>query len=129
MLEYMYLTELFEQLLESSISDALDGSGKHTFAAMKASVDITANKIKKNNPESLDFFKLFGLLPGGVKQTDMDQLWGSKNWKQHKFELMKASMIVSDIEKNTLTLLPFMATRAYELLDQEPKKKSLFHKK
>lgn len=129
MLEHLSLCELFQQLLETNIMDALDNQEKHSYASMRMSLEITINNIKKNKPEALDLFKLFGLLPGGIRQDELNGLWGAKDWNKLKSHLIKASMLVHKPSENMLTLLPFMATKAFELLEENQDQKTEFHLK
>lgn len=109
--------------------DALGYQEKQSYASLRLSLEISINNVKKNNPEALDFFKLIGLLPGGIKQQELNELWGSTSWKPLKDHLIRASLLVYKPGENMLTLLPFMNTRAYELLEEEETKKTEFHLK
>ena len=127
MLEHQTLTELFQQLIDSNIMDALSFKGKQSYTSLRISLEISINNIQKQNPQALDLFKLIGLLPGGIKQTELTELWGSNSWKSLKDDLIRASLLVNKPSENILTLLPFMNTRAYELLETEEAKKNEFH--
>ena len=127
MLEYQSLTELFQQLIDSNIMDALSFKGKQSYTSLRISLEISINNIQKNNPQALDLFKFIGLLPGGIKQTELSDLWGNSSWKSLKDDLIRASLLVYKPAENMLTLLPFMNTRAYELLESEEDKKNDFH--
>ena len=129
MLEYQTLSELFQQLLDSNIMDALSFKGKQSYTSLRISLEISIKNINKNNPQALDLFKLIGLLPGGIKQTELTELWGDNSWKSLKDDLIRASLLVYKPSENILTLLPFMNTRAYELLEEEEAKKKEFHLK
>ena len=122
MLENQTLSELFQQLLDSNIMDALSFKGKQSYTSLRISLEVSIKNIKKNNPEALDLFKFIGLLPGGIKQTELTNLWGSTSWKSLKDDLIRASLLVYKPAENILTLLPFMNTRAYELLEDEESK-------
>jgi len=127
MLEHQTLSELFQQLLESNIMDALGYQDKKSFASLRLSLEISIKNIQKNNPEALNLFKLIGLLPGGIKQPDLTELYGDAGWKPLKEHLIRASLLVHKPAENILTLLPFMNARAYELLEDEEAKKTAFH--
>ena len=129
MLEHQTLTELFQQLIDSNIMDALSFKGKQSYTSLRISLEISINNIQKHNPQALDLFKFIGLLPGGVKQTELTDLWGDASWKSLKDDLIRASLLVYKPSENILTLLPFMNTRAYELLETEEFKKNEFHTK
>lgn len=129
MLEHQTLSELFQQLLESNIMDALGYQEKQSYTSLRLSLEISINNIKKNNMEALDLFMLVGLLPGGIKQPELTDLYGSPAWKPLKDNLIRASLLVYKPAENMLTLLPFMNTRAYELLEEDEDKKTDFHLK
>ena len=129
MLEHQTLTELFQQLIDSNIMDALSFKGKQSYTSLRISLEISINNIQKHNPQALDLFKFIGLLPGGIRQTELTDLWGDASWKSLKDDLIRASLLVYKPTENILTLLPFMNTRAYELLETEEFKKNEFHTK
>ena len=129
MLEYQTLTELFQQLLESNIMDALGYQEKQSYTSLRLSLEISIKNIKKKNSEALDLFMLIGLLPGGIKQPELTELYGSPAWKPLKENLIRASLLVYKPAENMLTLLPFMNTRAFELLEEDENKKTEFHLK
>lgn len=118
MLDSQTLTELFQQLLESNIMDALAYQGQ-SYASLRISLDISIKNLAKNKPEALDLFKFIGLLPGGIKQNELTEMWGDNTWRSYKESLIRASLLVFKPQENILTLLPFMNTRACELLDEE----------
>ena len=84
----------------------------------------------------MDLFKFIGLFPGGVSSNDLTEMWGNEKWKAHKLSLIRASLLVFKPNDKLLTLLPFMNTRAYELLEEEQNqnegmmtKKTVYHLK
>lgn len=129
MLESQRLVDLFQQLLESNIMDALEQKGMGSYASLRLSLDVSIRNLEKNKREALDLFKFIGLLPGGVKQNDLTSMWGDNTWRSYKESLIRASLLVFKTSENTLTLLPFMNTRAYELLESNPSQMSQFHLK
>ncbi|CAI2380040.1 unnamed protein product [Moneuplotes crassus] len=129
MLEHETLLELFKQLLDTNVMDALDYQEQQSFASLRMSLEISINSLKETGPEALDLFKMIGLLPAGIAQSDLDELWGDKNWATLKYQLIRASMIIFNQSENILTMLPFMNTRAIELLEQEESKKNEYHLK
>lgn len=96
---------------------------------MKISLEVSINYIKKSKIEALDLFMLIGLLPGGIKQPELNELYGSNAWKSYKDSLIRASLLVYKPAESMLTLLPFMNTIAYELLEEDNSKKVAFHLK
>jgi len=128
-LELQSLKELFIQLLDSNVMDALDYSEQQSYASLRMSLEVSIKNLQKTCPESLDLFKFIGLLPAGIDQSELDECWGDKNWIRLKVQLIKASMIVYKQSENMLTMLPFMNIRAMELLEQDKAKKDKFHLK
>ena len=130
MLESQNLIDLFKQLLDSNIMDALAYNDKQSYASLRISLDISIRNLERNNKEALELFKFIGMLPGGITQIELTKIWGSDEWKSHKESLIKASLLVFKPKENTLQLLPFMNTRALEMLDEEGEKKKMkFHLK
>jgi len=119
MLENQSLKELFQQLLDTNIMDVLGFQENQSYASLRLSLEISIKNIKKNNPEALELFKFIGLLPGGINQNELTEMWGNVGWKSHRESLIRASLLVYKPTENILTLLPFMNTRAYELLEED----------
>ena len=119
MLENQTLTELFHQLLDSNIMDLLGVNENQSYASLRLSLEISIRNIKKTKPDALELFKFIGLMPGGVHQTELTAMWGNTSWKSYKESLIRASLIVFKPDENTLSLLPFMNTRACELLEED----------
>ena len=129
-LEHQSLVKLFEQMLESSLLDALGNQGKQSYASLRLSLDISIQYLKRNDLESLNFFKFIGLLPGGVEEEELTQIWGDKSWENFAEILRKASLLVYKPTEKQYTLLPFMGSLAWELLDEDSGSKKLkFHLK
>lgn len=72
---------------------------------------------------------MIGLLPAGIKQGELTELWGSTDWKPLKQQLINSSMLVYRPTEKLITILPFMATRAFELLEENDAQKTEFHLK
>ncbi|CAI2386882.1 unnamed protein product [Moneuplotes crassus] len=119
LLESQTLLSLFQQLLESNIMDALSQDDMQSYGSLRMSLDVSIKNLQKTRKEALDLFKFIGLLPGGVKQEELTKMWGNSTWKSYKESLIKASLIVFKPKEGSLTLLPFMNTRALELLEEE----------
>lgn len=119
MLERQSLKDLFEQLLDSNIMDVLNKEGNQSYASLRLSLEISIKNIKKERPRAIELFKFIGLLPGGVNQNELTELWGSSDWRDDKEQLIKASLLVYRQSDNVLIMLPFMNTRAYELLEED----------
>jgi hypothetical protein len=130
MLENQSLVELFRQLLDTNIMDALSSNNEKSYTSLRMSLNISIKNLEKTNKEALDLFKFIGLLPGGVDQTELTSMWGNDTWRSYKESLIRASLIVFKPKENILTLLPFMNTRALELLEEEGgNKKNQYHLK
>lgn len=99
-------------MLESNILDALGSQGKQSYASLRLSLDISIQYLKRNDFEALTFFKFIGLLPGGVEEDELTQIWGSKSWEKYAEILRKASLLVYKPVEKQYTLLPFMNSRA-----------------
>ena len=128
MLERQTLTELFAQLLESNIMDALGQDGEHSYASLRLSLEISIKNIKKSSPGALELFKFIGLLPGGVNQNELTELWGNNKWRDYMEGLVRASLLIHKPADNVLTMLPFMNTRAFEMLEEDGEtKKREYH--
>lgn len=93
------------------------------------SLNISINHIKKVNSKALDLYMMIGLLPAGIKQGELTELWGSTDWKPLKQQLINSSMLVYRPTEKLITILPFMATRAFELLEENESLKTEFHLK
>ena len=129
-LEHQSLTKLFEQMLESNILDALGNQGKQSYASLRLSLDISIQNLKRNDIDSLNFFKFIGLLPGGVEEDELMQIWGDKRWEKYAEVLRKASLLVYKPAEKQYTLLPFMNSRAQELLEEDSNSQKIkFHLK
>ena len=126
MLEHQSLSEFFKQLLDSNVMDVLEYQ-EQSYSSLRVSLNISINNLQKNAPQALELFKFIGLLPSGVCQTELTELWGDTKWRDYKFQLIRASMLVFHPSENCLTLLPFMSTRAIELLEEDPEKMKQFH--
>lgn len=129
MLENQSLIELFQELLKSNILDSLGYGGKQSYASLRLSLEISIKNMKNTNLQALDLFMFIGLLPGGIKQPELNTLYGSLGFKAQKETLIRASLLVFKKNENILTLLPFMNTRAFELLEEDEDKKRQFHLK
>lgn len=106
-------------MLNTNVMDALGNTSRQSYASLRLSLDISIQNIKHKEPESLKFFKFMGLLPGGVEASELNKLWGDNSWAVSAERLRTASLLVSRPLEKQFTLLPFMITRALELLDED----------
>ena len=109
--------------------DALGYGENQSYASLRLSLEVSISNIKKTQPQALDLFMLIGLLPGGIKQPELNELYGDTTWKSYKDTLIRASLLLYKPAENILTLLTFMSTRAFELLEEDEDKKTSFHLK
>jgi len=131
MLENQSLKELFCQLLETNIMDALDiQHDQQSYVSLRISLEISIQSLKKKKPKVLDLYMFIGLLPGGIKQKELTDMWGDNSWRSYKESLIRASLLVFRPQEDILILLPFMNAKAYELLEEEGEDtKNHFHLK
>ena len=55
---------------------SVDGITDSTVASLRLSLEASILILEKEDKESLDFFFLIGLLPGGVSSEDLTDIWG-----------------------------------------------------
>lgn len=82
LLQNMSLKELYLHLDSHEITSVLEVEGiKNTeISSLKISLEVSLKVLKKDSPESLEFFFLMGLLPGGVSEQELDELYG-EGWE------------------------------------------------
>ena len=88
--------------------------------------------MKNTTPNALNVFSFIGLLPGGVNEEEMSQMWGSEEWTPYKDALIRASLLVYKTDSSgnfVYSMLPFMSIRAYELLEQNEERRHSYHMK
>lgn len=134
LLEYKSLKELFYDFCDSNVMDALEVSSgsKNASTSLRLSLEISVNHMKETNPDALNLFGFIGLLPGGVNDEEITQMWGSLQWMRLKDALIRASLLVYKTENSGMfvySMLPFMSVRAYELLEKDEEMRYLYHMK
>lgn len=85
---------------------------------MQVSLDVSMNFLNKRHPESVRFYGLLGLLPGGGADQDFETIWG-KGWQDHASLLLRYSLIITqNLQQKTMryTLYPFMIKYAEDRL-------------
>jgi hypothetical protein len=92
---------------------------------MKMSIDNIQNSL----PKALELFKTLGLLPGGIYESELDELLGDDEWTSSKLKLIEAFLIAYNHAEKKLSILPFMISKACQLLEAEPNKKNDLHLK
>ena len=131
LLEYKSLKQLFYQFWDSNIMDALEVSGfKDQNSSLRVSLELSIKSVQSTTPASLNLFSFIGLLPGGVTDYELTQMWGGTQWMKLKDSLIRASLLIykTDISGNFIfSMLPFMSVRAYELLQKDEFLKHSYH--
>jgi len=111
------LKDLYKLLLSHSILDVLkvedltEDEAK-SMNSMQVSLDVSVNYLKKKHKNSVKFFGLLGLLPGGSQEADLNVIWG-KDWEVHVRLLLRYSLIIRSERLNAAQnarylLYPFM---------------------
>lgn len=80
----------------------------------------------------MNLFMFMGILPGGIRESDLSVMIEDQNWVSHKDHLTWASLIIQkpDEKGNPFySLLPFMSYWACELLEEEKDLRNKFHLK
>jgi len=86
--------------------------------SMKISLDLSLQYVREKDLDAVRLFGLLGLLPGGIEQIDLDQIWGS-TWIHHASILFRFSLIIKR-EKGVglgpprYTMYPFMTSYAVD---------------
>jgi hypothetical protein len=133
LLEYKSLKELFYAFCDSNVMDALEVStSKNATTSLRVSLELSINNIKKTVPEALKLFGFIGLLPGGVTEEELTEMWGGNEWIQYKDALVRASLLVYKTDNRgqfIYSMLPFMSVRANELLEEDHELRNNYHSK
>lgn len=70
----------------------VDGINDSTVASLRLSLEVSIKSLEKENSQSLQFFFLIGLLPGGVYEQEFKDLWGI-DWEKHIKLLCNYSLV------------------------------------
>lgn len=109
---------------------AIDSKDPNT--SLRVSLELSINHMKNTMPDALNLFSFIGLLPGGVNDNELTQMWGNTEWMGLKDALIRASLLVFKTDSKGLfvySMLPFMSIRAYELLEQNEERRHDYHMK
>jgi hypothetical protein len=114
--------------------DALDASpgNQNSNTSLRVSLELSINHMKNAKPEALKLFGFIGMFPGGISESELDEMWGNNSWVDLKDALVRASLLVyKRDDKGSLiySMLPFMTIRAGEFLDDDPKLRHIYHMK
>ncbi|CAI2377825.1 unnamed protein product [Moneuplotes crassus] len=134
LLQYKSLTELFNNLSDSSVlsPNKITRSDKNASDALRNALELNISTVQSCNPKAIDLFMMLGMFPGGINQKYITQIWGSTSWISPKDDLAKASLIVYKTNSRgefIYSLLPFITIRACEFLEENPQAKAEFHEK
>jgi energy-coupling factor transporter ATP-binding protein EcfA2 len=134
LLEYKSLKELFLAFCDSNVMDAIDypTNTKDPNKSLRLSLELSIKHMKNTMPEALNLFSFIGLLPGGVNEEELTQMWESTKWVSLKDALVRASLLVYKTDnkgKFVFSMLPFMSIRAYELLEENEERRHSYHMK
>ena len=131
LLEYKSLKELFYAFCSSNLMDALDISpdNQNANTSLRVSLELSISHMRNTTPEALDLFGFVGLLPGGVTEVELTQMWGNTDWMNLKDALIRASLLVykNNNDGFIYSMLPFMTIRAYEYLETKEELKASYH--
>lgn len=113
--------------------DALEvTSSSDSDTSLRVSLELSITNMQKNNQDSLKLFSFIGLFPGGINDEDLTDMWGGQQWITLKDALIRASLLVYKTDNRghfIFSMLPFMSTRANELLEGDKRLKSDYHQK
>lgn len=90
----MKLKELYMLLNSKEMHDVLkvDGIKDSTVASLRLSLELSIKILEKENSQSVSFFFMIGLLPGGVYEYELKDLWGP-DWEKHIQNLVNFSLV------------------------------------
>ena len=116
------LKELFYAFCESNVLDVIDDPsvGQNPCTSLRVSLELSIERVRKNNEAALNLFGLIGMLPSGANKEEITEMWGDKSWVPLKDELVRASLLIFKIDGTgsfVYNMLPFMSVRATEILE------------
>ena len=118
----MRLKDLYLLLNSKEMHDVLqvDGIKDSTVASLRLSLEASIKIMQKEDSESLQFFFFIGMLPGGIEEEELEQIWGP-NSKKHIEQLVRFSLIQKKEGDSRLILPPFMSNYAEAKIPQDDK--------
>ena len=128
------LKELFYAFCESNVLDVIDDPsvGQNPYTSLRVSLELSIERVRKNNEAALNLFGLIGMLPSGANKEEITEMWGDKSWVPLKDELVRASLLIfktDDLGSFVYNMLPFMSIRATEILEENPSFFNEYHMK
>ena len=92
----------------------VDGIEDSTVASLRLSLEVSVKVLQKEEPEALNFFFFIGMLPGGIEEDELAELW--QDYKKPLELLMNFSLIQKKETKanNSVKYIlpPFMSNYA-----------------
>lgn len=90
----MTLKDLYLLLNSKEMHDVLkvDGIKDQTVASLRLSLEASLKFLSSEDNQSLRFFFLIGMLPGGVYEQELERIWGS-DCNKHVEKLKNLSLI------------------------------------
>ena len=88
----------------------MDGIKDSTVASLRLSLEASIKILEREDKEGLSFFFFIGMLPGGVSEEELEELWGDC-YHKHLDNLLNLSLISKKDnadEKTRYILPPFM---------------------
>ena len=71
---------------------SVDGITDSTVASLRLSLEASILILEKEDKKALQFFFMIGLLPGGVSDEELIEIWG-ENWQQMAEKLESVSLL------------------------------------
>ena len=114
--------------------DALDYpmSNQDPNKSLRLSLELSINHMKNTMPVALNLFGFIGLLPGGVTDEQITQMWENTKWMSLKDALIWPSLLLYKTDNKgsfIYSMPPFMSIRAYELLEWNEELRHSYHMK
>ncbi|CDW71451.1 UNKNOWN [Stylonychia lemnae] len=122
----MSLKELYLLLNSKQMFDTLkvEGIEDSTVASLRVSLEASITVLQREDPSAYNFFFLIGMLPGGIEEDELVELWGP-DYSKHIEILLNFSLIQRKDHKNdskrTISLPPFMSNYADAKISQDNK--------
>lgn len=65
-----------KQILNTLQIEELELEEHHSLTSIKVSLDYSIQFLRKNHYDTVRFFAMFGLLPGGILSDSLVKIWG-----------------------------------------------------
>lgn len=70
----------------------VDGIEDSTVASLRLSLEVSIKVLQNEDLQALQFFFLIGMLPGGIEEEELAEIWGI-DYKKHLDSLMNLSLV------------------------------------